>query len=526
MANKPDWTTDQAAENLIRWGWRWSPGGGKTTGVADGQTVVIPYSFLSAPTVGHESEFSAFDQDQRAATRLVLNMWQEVANVEFVETLYGAIRFGNNFMGFTRAGTAVNPDSSDVWFNPDWWKFRYFDMGGERLQALEHEIGHALGLAHPGDYNGTGDYDQMALYAQDTRQYSIMSYFDASKTGADHAEAYPSTPLLHDIAAIQLLYGANTSTRSTNTTYGFNTSGLGNSGTAQLYDFRINKKPIICIWDGAGTDTLDASGFSSNAYIDLNEGAFSDLGGFKKNVSIAVGAKIENAVGGSGNDTLTGNALNNELRGLDGNDTLDGGLGLTDTLIGGKGDDVYFVNKFDLVVENPNEGTDTVNSSLFNYKLLANFENLTLIGDYAIYGIGNDLRNVIKGNGEDNTLDGGKGADTLAGGRGDDTYLVDNDGEEVIEDVAGGTDLVVSSASFVLQANVENLTLEGSAVYGAGNDLDNVILGNGAANSLYGFYGNDGLYGGAGNDHLYGGAGNDHLYGGAGIDTLEGGGRR
>jgi Ca2+-binding RTX toxin-like protein len=120
-------------------------------------------------------------------------------------------------------------------------------------------------------------------------------------------------------------------------------------------------------------------------------------------------------------------------------------------------------------------------------------------------------------------LDGGTGADTMAGGLGNDTYVVDNEDDVVTEALNGGTDTVESSIDYVLGANVENLTLTGSApLSGTGNSLNNTIIGNAGANTLEGSSGDDTLRGGEGNDELLGGADNDSLYGEGGDDNLVG----
>src|SRR5207247_4422555 len=146
-------------------------------------------------------------------------------------------------------------------------------------------------------------------------------------------------------------------------------------------------------------------------------------------------------------------------------------------MIGGTGDDTYTVDSAgDVVTENASEGTDTVLSSI-DYTLGANLENLTLTGT-AANATGNSLANVITGNAHDNVLDGGAGADTMIGGTGDDTYFVDSAGDVVTELASEGTDTVVSSVDYTLGANLENLTLTGSALSGTGNAQDNVITGN------------------------------------------------
>jgi Ca2+-binding RTX toxin-like protein len=200
---------------------------------------------------------------------------------------------------------------------------------------------------------------------------------------------------------------------------------------------------------------------------------------------------------------------------------------------GGAGNDTYIVdNASDVVRENSNQGTDLVKSSSTYILRNNNVENLTLTGSSNINGTGNASSNIIIGNSGankliggdgDDRLDGGGGDDVFRGGRGNDIYYVDGY-EDVKEFANQGNDLVISTASFNLGGNIENLTLTGSSnINGTGNNSENTIRGNSGANTLIGFDGLDFLFGNAGNDILYGNAGNDRLNGGYGNDTLYGG---
>src|SRR5262249_5782999 len=148
-------------------------------------------------------------------------------------------------------------------------------------------------------------------------------------------------------------------------------------------------------------------------------------------------------------------------------------------------------NAGDLVFENEDEGTDSVQSGV-SFTIVDNIENLTLTGSSAINGTGNSADNVITGNSADNILDGGGGNDTLIGGTGNDTYIVGSTDSVITENSSEGVDTVVSSASYALSGNLENLTLTGSdALSGTGNSGDNIITGNGAVDTLTGGLGND-----------------------------------
>ena len=297
---------------------------------------------------------------------------------------------------------------------------------------------------------------------------------------------------------------------------------------------------------GAGNDTLDGGSGADTMIGDIGDDSYivdnfgdtvrESLGGGIDAIKVSLLSytlpdNVENLrFGGSGAFTGTGNALANVIQGGGsydvlnggggddqiygdvGNDTLDGGTG-ADVMYGGSGSDTYTVdNAGDHVNEDivgSSGGADLVNSSV-DFVLGANVENLTLTGMSAINATGNDLANKLTGNSTDNVLyglggndalNGGTGADTMYGGAGNDTYTVDNIGDMAVELANQGIDRVISSVTYTLADNVENLTLSRSAALsGTGNSLANVLLGNAGANALDGKLGADTLTGGAGND--------------------------
>jgi Peptidase M10 serralysin C terminal/Matrixin len=297
-----------------------------------------------------QATFSQLTAQEIAATQLALQLWSDVANVTFTQVNPGGytdnatILFSNyndpndgaGAFAFYPGSTASSDPASDVYLNITSVSTSSLPSGSYSAFAIMHEIGHTLGLSHPGDYNAapgqTITYANNAQFIEDSQQYSVMSYFDDGNTGGN-AGSYPDTPLLLDVYAAQQIYGPNMTTRTGDTVYGFG------SNAGAVYDFAINSDPVLCIWDAGGTDTLNCSGFSQSQLINLTAGVLSSIGGLTGNVSIALGATIENAIGGSGADTLIANDFGCTLNGGGGSDTLTGGDG-SDTLIGGSGDDI------------------------------------------------------------------------------------------------------------------------------------------------------------------------------------------
>jgi len=283
---------------------------------------------------------------------------------------------------------------------------------------------------------------------------------------------------------------------------------------------------------GKGDDTYYVDHSGDKVVENANEGRDT----VRAAVDWTLDANLENltlvgsAIRGTGNEfanIITGNDANNILSGGAGNDTLDG-LGGADRMIGGTGNDNYRVdNAGDVIVELANEGTDNVTASV-DYTISANVESLTLIGnairgtgnDQANYIVGNELANILTGGGGADRLDGGLGADTMVGGLDGDTYVVDNIADVVIEKVNEGWDMIVSNVDYTLSANVEQMTLAGTAIRGSTTNAGGMVVGNELANILTGGTGNDTLDGKAGDDRIIGGAGNDKLTGGTGRDTF------
>ena len=281
---------------------------------------------------------------------------------------------------------------------------------------------------------------------------------------------------------------------------------------------------------GAGNDKLYGLGGNDKYYVDsASDQVFETTGAGDDTVyatvsyALLAGQYVETLsakdVNGTGALNLTGNAFTDRLVGNAGNNILNGGAG-ADIMQGSGGDDTYVVdNSGDQVIEAANAGSDTVQSSI-SFTLGADFENLTLTGSAAINATGNATGNTIGGNSGNNTLDGGLGADKMSGGGGNDIYVVDDAGDQAIEAAGAGTDTVQSSVNVTLGANVENLTLTGSAaINGTGNTLANVINGNSGDNILNGGAGVDTMTGGVGNDTYFVDNAGDSIVETAGADN-------
>ena len=304
----------------------------------------------------------------------------------------------------------------------------------------------------------------------------------------------------------QRVFAASGDLSGSNYIYG--TSGNdhldGGAGTDFLYGgfgddvYTVdNTGDVVGEVDGQGHDTI----FSSVSYSIATT--------YVETLQLTGIANI-NATGNSHDNILIGNNGANVLRGGGGNDSLNGAAG-ADTMIGGLGDDTYSVGSVgDVVTEASGEGNDTVYATI-SFSLAGGYaENLYLVGTDNINGTGNEAANLLAGNISNNVLDGGGGADTMSGGLGNDSYVVDSTGDVITEGAGAGTDTVMTTLSYILAVNFENLTLTGTSDHnGYGNAADNVLTGNSGNNALKGYDGNDSIDGGAGVDIMVGGLGDD-----------------
>ena len=493
---------------------------------------------------------------QEAATAEALAQFAEISGLSFTRVAPGGTSnnaqmvFGHYSANDGAGAYAYYPydptigaNSGDVWYN-DSVSDTSIPSGSYSAFAIIHEIGHAVGLAHPGDYNAAPGvsitYANNAQFIEDTHQYTVMSYFDEENTTQSFS-SYPDTLMLFDIAALHELYGANMATRATNTTYGFNSTAGG------AYDFTTNTDPALCIWDGGGTDTLDLSGYTMGQTATLTSGMFSDVGGFAGNLSIAYGAVIENLIGGSAGDMLSGNTVGNRIEGLGGADTIFGGAG-NDVLIGGDETQGAYTGPGTLVdpastgnstratalsldnlwgqqadpdiqsaTEAPHvsiSGTGAATAKVYSFTTTQADTQMLFDVDHAGPGFDSYLRlydaggNQLAFDDDSPTTDGAGGStsglDALL------AFTIATAGTYYIQIEAFGSSPVPSNATYELQVSA----LNGGVVGTQGPAAGDVIAG-GADDDI--------LFGGTGDDTLGGGSGNDQINGGLGADVMDGG---
>jgi Ca2+-binding RTX toxin-like protein len=392
-----------------------------------------------------------------------------IANLSLAVTTYNSYVNSNNLHGLYTLAMAGND---------------------QVLGSSQNDI--LMGYAGNDSLDGGAGNDTMAGGTGDDTYYVDSSADVVTENpgeGTDQVQSAASFTLSANVENLFLTGSGNIN----GTGNGSANSLVGNSGSNTLSGGDGND-----ILDGGlGNDTMAGGTGDDTYYVDSSADVVTENPGegtdqVQSSASFTLSANVENLlltgsgnINGTGNESansLVGNSGSNTLSGGDGNDILNGGVG-NDTMIGGTGDDTYYTDSStDVVTENPGEGTDQIQSSA-TYTLPANVEYLMLTGSGNINGTGNSADNLIFGN---------AGVNVLTGGAGNDAYIVQTAGTTVVENPGEGNDTVLSAVSFSLGANIENLTLTGTAnINGTGNSLANTLAGNSGINILTGGDGTD-----------------------------------
>ena len=470
----PDFGYGNPYVDSLIWGCQWTNSPDAYGPVTISTPVDITYSYATGNLYGYR--LSAWSIAEVNAFEEAMQFYENVCNLNFTLTTFTSeyedqsnivfYQVPENYLGAGYLGMFEVPDgtwtSNYGYFNYQHSSWRSLNKGSYGFITIIHELGHGLGLAHPHDggsessattFPGVTNNADVGLYGLNQGIWTTMSYIDGWDAFASSTNdyGYQSTPMAFDVAALQAIYGVNTSFRTGSDTYYLPTSNTSGTGWS-------------CIWDAGGTDTISNEGSSIDSTIELyaasltgeNAGGFVSknagiIGGF----TIANGVVIENAIGGEGNDSITGNDANNQLQGGNGNDIMYGGGGNdtfdwdsakrsgNDTIYGGLGDDTFVLDSSsDIVIEYLDEGTDTVWTD-FSFSLTSclNVEGLYLNGIGNITATGNNLSNLLRGNSGDNFLIGNEGLDTFI-------FNTNANGVDTISDIAVGEIIQILGADF------------------------------------------------------------------------------
>ncbi|WP_299845596.1 M10 family metallopeptidase [uncultured Jannaschia sp.] len=452
---------------------------------------------------------------------------EQPAHLRFANT--GSEKLGTAMVADFPGGliTPTAEDDGDIWFGPSYSGYREPEAGNFGWFTHLHETGHGLGLKHPHDKAG---WIKTVAEEWDWVEYSVMSYrnYEGEDPFADNrieGWSSPQTFMMGDIAALQYLYGANYDINAGDTVYSWSPS----SGET-LVDGEVAIRPggnriFATIWDGGGTDTYDLSAYRSDLSLDLRPARFShfrdrqlaelDEGydirarGNIYNAALHEGdtaSRIENAIGGRGNDLIVGNAARNVLTGSEGQDELWGLRGSDTFRYAGDvdradGADVLYGDKgFDHILL---EGDGRYDLSSLSARSVEAIRFAT--------GADEDKRLILS-------------TATLETSRGFDDMIV------VGNEAADSSDTLVLRVQSEADADVSlqgwefrNWENGAERIVLRGDGEANMIRGSAEADRIDGKAGRDVLFGHAGQDGLEGGGGADRLRGGTGDDTLEGG---
>ena len=453
--------------------------------------------------------------------RQALEIWTEVSGIEFeLVTAEADIIFNDDKSDSLPNAGSIVADGTIVSSHVNvssYWLDGYDSDSRIILNIYIHEIGHALGLGHPGPYNASNIeglilYKEYARFLNDSEQMSVMSYFNQNgNTYIRATVGTPVTPMQADIIAIQDLYPIPVKHHIGDSIHGY----IPETGRYTNLPFEHLSKgyATLTLHDPGGDDVLNLSTDITDQKIDLRPGGISDV--YKEylqdsrtsallvdpgigNLVITKDTLIEHYIAGSGNDKVTGNMADNrlvgnqgddELHGMEGDDELHGMEG-DDVIIGGPGADMLNGGSGnDTVVYQDSDGP--VNINLLEASAQGGHADGDVLADDIENIIGSAYADNLTGNNQDNYLEGGPGADTLIGKAGNDTIVYRNSDAPVNINLLEATAEGGHADGDVLVDDIENIIGSAYADSLVGNNHDNYLEGGPGADTLTGKGGND-----------------------------------
>ena len=539
--------------------------------LTDGYWSGGPYHWNVTPGQSISVNLTALNADGQFFATTAMQAWSDATGLLFnTVSSGGQILLDDEDLGSAYANFSYDGqnhiNSATINVGQDWILGEEGQLDSYSLQTYIHEFGHALGLGHAGNYNGSATYGVDNLYLNDSWHITVMSYFDQTQnTYVSGDRAYAISPMMADILAMRALYGVDGGLRLGNTVYGEN----GNAGSYFDQIDGLQSPVAYTILDDGGEDTLNFASSVHHNTLDLRGGARSDINGVAGALAIYTDSVIEHAILGTGNDSVIGNSANNRIALGLGTNAADGAEG-NDTAIFSLTQASYTITQTTVsewVFSRDGEHTTLTNFEAAEFsdgtlqlqsaEPVANNDSFVLLESGTVVGNVQDDNSAgadSDGDGDTLTITHLNGATTLgspvtlASGanvtlNADGTFTYNPEtaflalepgnfgSDSFTYTLTDGTTSSTATVHFTIQGAAPAPTSGSDVLYGVatgtdaldGLDGDDIMHGRASEDdTLWGNAGNDQIYGESGLDLLVGEGGTDFIYGGGGADIIYG----